>query len=862
MYHGTSHSQEGNAFTRFDTYGSNYGLMGQGSYFTDNAGVASSYTEKGRGGNPSVYSVFLNIRNPIDMDAQADAQAWADAYPDAADYHDGGSTNESWFRAMEEALQADGVYAAEGAEQVAAAVAEMGYDGVSHIGGGRVASDGVKHRVYIAHEPNQIKSATGNSGAFDAGNDDIRYSRSEDAKRTSPEQIKQTRQAIEQAVGKQNMRHIEIVAREEVARPDNAEDLVGAQGWYDPKTQRITLIAEALPNQRTAQFVAWHELGHRKIDVDGWNNWQALFRTAYNGNPVIKQVADNIFKARKGAADGAALNKFLAVEEAVADLYAAHKTGDYAAFEQRNGVKVPQAMRHTLGGYFARMANHLRTVLAKVMGVERKAISDAEIYGWLKKLDKVSDGLNHDKLDSRSNRNEAAQRAIEQGFTTEQQWEEIINEKIRQGGVVEQGGQGGDNRGVASPSGRVALKRFFHGTRADIDAFDLNHGGRKDHGWLGTGVYLTDNPVLAEAYAEHKGSRAEGGQNIMPLAIRLQNPFIADKALKQKLQGASREDADRVTAAMRSLGHDGVILKLAPDAHEVLVFNPADVRSVHAAFDSEKAGENGLLFSRGKDLSQEERRFFNEIGELEAGMKAYNKLAGLLKPAFAKIRMANTAPEQFTQMMRDYRAQLNVAGRTAKAVADAGVNMTEAERKLLSDVLEKELPPGVEVSPELQELAGAMREILTQQSDDLVALEMLSEASRERFKDTYLPRLYAKHITGDTALDALNKELGKAMRGALGNAVKGQHLKGRGLFKEVKRGEQTAYEADGWEMRHDYGNKGKKAGVVVMWRDYTREERDAMMRYVDVQKIIEKVVCLEHCFDSDGLCINDGVNEG
>ena len=50
----------------------------------------------------------------------------------------------------------------------------------------------------------------------------------------SPEQIKQTRQAVEQAVGKHNMRHIEIVAREEVARPDNAEDLRDAQGWYDP----------------------------------------------------------------------------------------------------------------------------------------------------------------------------------------------------------------------------------------------------------------------------------------------------------------------------------------------------------------------------------------------------------------------------------------------------------------------------------------------------------------------------------------------------------------------------------------------------------------------------------------------------
>ena len=279
--------------------------------------------------------------------------------------------------------------------------------------------------------------------------------------------------------------------------------------------------------------------------------------------------------------------------------------------------------------------------------------------------------------------------------------------------------------------------------------------------------------------------------------------------------------------------------------------------------------ENDTKFSRGKDLSQEERRFFNEIGELEAGVKAYNKLAGLLKPAFAKIRMANTAPEQFTQMMRDYRAQLNVAGRTAKAVADAGVKMTEAERKLLSDVLEKELPPGVEVSPELLELAATIREILTQQSDELVALGMLSKESRDRFIETYLPRLYSKYLTGDVALNQLNKELGKAMRGALGNAVKGQHLKGRGLFKEVKRGEQAKYEAEGWEMRHDYGNKGKKSGVVVMWRDYTREERasmgeerDAMMRYVDVQKIIEKVVCLEHCFDSDGLCINDGVNEG
>ena len=223
---------------------------------------------------------------------------------------------------------------------------------------------------------------------------------------SEPIEINTLRQAIEQAVGKNNMRHIEIVAREDVVRPDNAQDLLNAQGWYNPKTQRITLISEALPNERTAQFVAWHELGHRKIDVDGWQKWQGLFRAAYNGNAVIKQAADHIYKQRRGAADGAGMDKFRAVEEAVADLYAATQTGDYAAFEQRNGAKVPLAMRDTLGGYLSRLANHLRTVLAKVMGAGRNTISDADIYGWLKQLDKVdgetSGSLNNDAKFSRA----------------------------------------------------------------------------------------------------------------------------------------------------------------------------------------------------------------------------------------------------------------------------------------------------------------------------------------------------------------------------------------------------------------------------------------------------------------------------
>lgn len=180
MYHGTSRDNDGDAFTVWDVYGSNYGLMGSGSYFTADPAVASSYTKKGRGPAPSVYPVFLALRRPIDMDARADAQAWRERVPDAAVFHGGGDTNESWYRAAEDAMSEAMVPHHEGAEAMQDALRAMGYDGITHVGGGRARDGGMRHRVFIAFEPEQIKSAIGNSGAFDAESADVRFSRADD----------------------------------------------------------------------------------------------------------------------------------------------------------------------------------------------------------------------------------------------------------------------------------------------------------------------------------------------------------------------------------------------------------------------------------------------------------------------------------------------------------------------------------------------------------------------------------------------------------------------------------------------------------------------------------------------------------
>ncbi len=183
MYHGTSRSIDGQAFTYFDLNNANYGLFGYGGYFTDDPNMADEYTRKGRGDTPTIYPVYLSIKNPLDMDATADARKWNSINIDPVmkmselkDYHDGGKTNESWYRALESYYKENNYSKEEAAYEIQNTLIEMGYDGITHIGGGRVKKDGARHRVYIAFEPTQIKSVY-NVGTFDPSDTEISYMR-------------------------------------------------------------------------------------------------------------------------------------------------------------------------------------------------------------------------------------------------------------------------------------------------------------------------------------------------------------------------------------------------------------------------------------------------------------------------------------------------------------------------------------------------------------------------------------------------------------------------------------------------------------------------------------------------------------
>lgn len=193
---------------------------------------------------------------------------------------------------------------------------------------------------------------------------------------------------------------VDVAAVSETA-PDKAQMLLSerVEGWFDGRTGKITLVAENLTPER-AVWVAWHELGHRGFAADGFAKYRAELERA-DGNSLIRRIADAVQEEREGTGDAAASVRSVAVEEAVVELYAAQRTGDWSGIENRYGVKVGNGLKRGIAGVLARIGAVLRRVLQRLAGKADGAMSDADVFAMLADLhgnaegarDAVSDGV-------------------------------------------------------------------------------------------------------------------------------------------------------------------------------------------------------------------------------------------------------------------------------------------------------------------------------------------------------------------------------------------------------------------------------------------------------------------------------------
>lgn len=145
----------------------NEGLFGKGFYFAKDGLEAIRYA---KGNENGITSAYLNIKNPFTLTPE-NVALLPDWYVDKVGIVpikkgalDGKISIDSISR-----LTKDGKYG----NDFRKALSEAGFDGAS------TEFDPYKPEgvVYVAFEPNQIKSATDNNGEFSSENDDIRFSR-------------------------------------------------------------------------------------------------------------------------------------------------------------------------------------------------------------------------------------------------------------------------------------------------------------------------------------------------------------------------------------------------------------------------------------------------------------------------------------------------------------------------------------------------------------------------------------------------------------------------------------------------------------------------------------------------------------
>lgn len=155
----------------------------------------------------------------------------------------------------------------------------------------------------------------------------------------------------------------------------------------------------------------------------------------------------------------------------------------------------------------------------------------------------------------------------------------------------------GDSK-VVDATGKPLV--VYHGTNGDISEFKTKGGA----------IYLTASADYAARYANGasrgniRTSEAQPGANVMPVYVKLENPFITSKGSQAHFLTAER------VAKLKEQGHDGILYSAvygmpgvrdgdATKATEVVVFNSEQIKSAIGNNGDFDGGNPNIAFARG-----------------------------------------------------------------------------------------------------------------------------------------------------------------------------------------------------------------------------------------------------------------------
>ena len=208
---------------------------------------------------------------------------------------------------------------------------------------------------------------------------------------TANPDIQRTQEILRQTFG-EAAEHIEVTTF--ANPPKDVKNLITSdvEGWFNPKAGKITIVADSIKPTKTMtkderlQFVAWHEMAHRGINV-GYKGTYDNLMAEVGKNKAVSQIADAIQNQRKSTDDLAATNRTVAIEEAIAEIMAANETGKWNELESRYGVEIKKGQRQSTKSWLAMTAQRIKEFLSKIFGAERAAqFSDEDVLNLIVRI--------------------------------------------------------------------------------------------------------------------------------------------------------------------------------------------------------------------------------------------------------------------------------------------------------------------------------------------------------------------------------------------------------------------------------------------------------------------------------------------
>lgn len=185
------------------------------------------------------------------------------------------------------------------------------------------------------------------------------------------EKVKRT---LDRVLG-QHTKNVTIISRADFNSTQASNYILknGIEGFYDDATGHVYIVADGIHAQNGLSaedrvgFVAWHEMTHLGLDTKYGTDLRAILQTAAS-NDTIARLAEKIQLERASRGEAVSVNEDMAVEEALAELNAALKTGNVKALEDRYSVTIPEGLRSQTEKATDNLFTRIRNVIRKVLG--------------------------------------------------------------------------------------------------------------------------------------------------------------------------------------------------------------------------------------------------------------------------------------------------------------------------------------------------------------------------------------------------------------------------------------------------------------------------------------------------------------